>query len=408
MTFLIIKFPNLTKLSIPTQLNQQLKTNTQIPATTNLVWSLVITGDVIPSRVTNLKMVERNDFSWPFVNIAGILKDADLTLINLESPLLANCPVTNEGFTFCTDARFRETLKDAGVDVANLANNHTLNYGWEGLGETEEHLDAVGIETTGYTATSSFWESRLPKNSQDRRVTLESNPGSDQDDVDPGQTRMTKEGEFQPNNTNACEKDIYCSKLVIKQIDICEINRLRNLTQNRAIAQNCDNDGMTIKVGFLGYNAVGQRIDRVTVQKQIKQANKLSDILIVSVHWGKEYVREPQADLSLAPDDPKELGKLLVDWGADIVVGNHPHWIQGMEWYKDKPIFYALGNTIFDQEWSEETKRGVLVKLFFRGKELLKEQTKFISIGIRDYGQAYVLEGEEKQIIENLILNQTP
>src|SRR3989344_3128166 len=79
-------------------------------------WSLLLTGDIIPARAVNAQMVKKNDFSWPLVNIAPVLKDADVTLINLEAPLLKDCPVTQEGMKFCGDARFAASLADSGVD----------------------------------------------------------------------------------------------------------------------------------------------------------------------------------------------------------------------------------------------------------------------------------------------------
>jgi poly-gamma-glutamate synthesis protein (capsule biosynthesis protein) len=99
----------------------------------------------------------------------------------------------------------------------------------------------------------------------------------------------------------------------------------------------------------------------------------------------------------MAPDDPKKWGKNFIDWGADIVAGNHPHWYQPVEWYQGKPIFYAMGNTIFDQEWSTETKRGFLAKIIIRNQKTSPENVTYFPIGIRDYGQAYLLEGKEKE-----------
>lgn len=302
-------------------------------------WTLLLTGDVIPARSVNAQATQKNDFSWPFAEIASFLQAADITLINLETPLLTNCPVTQEGMKFCGDARFANNLAESGVDVANTANNHTLNYGWEGLAQTEEYLKSAGIETTG------FWSGSDP---------LE------------GPT---------------------LSKFTMKPVK-------------------------NVKVGFLGYNAVGQRVDRSTVQNEIGTADKQVDVLIVSIHWGKEYVREPQPDVSLAPDAPVELGKLLIDWGADVVVGNHPHWYQRIEWYSPsnepgslKPIFYALGNTVFDQEWSEETKRSYLARLTFTGTTLKAEDIEIIPLGIRNYGEAFLLEDKEKQSVVEFLKN---
>lgn len=305
----------------------------------NPEWSLLLTGDVIPARVVNQKMVAMNDFGWPLRQIQSVLKNADITLIDLEAPLTKHCPITNEGFTFCGDMRFALTLHDAGVDVANIANNHTLNYGWEGIEETQQSLDEQGIQTTGFNTVAN--ESLL----------------------------------------DVCTYSTVCSSFTTTMIQ-----------------------GKT--VGFLGYNAVGQQMNEEIVRSQIEAADSLVDVLVVSVHWGKEYERYPVPDASLAPDDPVLWGRKFVDWGADVVAGNHPHWYQNMEWYTNKdnekkPIFYALGNTVFDQEWSEETKEGVLVRLHFSGDTVIQEQTEFIPIGIRNYGEAYLLDGEKKERIES-------
>ena len=61
---------------------------------------------------------------------------------------------------------------------------------------------------------------------------------------------------------------------------------------------------------------------------------------------------------------------MIIDAGADMVIGNHAHWAGAMEVYKGKPIWYALGNFIFDQTWSEPTMEGVTLELTFRGKDL--------------------------------------
>jgi poly-gamma-glutamate synthesis protein (capsule biosynthesis protein) len=62
----------------------------------------------------------------------------------------------------------------------------------------------------------------------------------------------------------------------------------------------------------------------------------------------------------------------MIDSGADIVIGNHPHWVQSVEIYKGKPIWYSLGNFTFDQNWSEPTLEGVTLELTFRGNALVQ------------------------------------
>jgi poly-gamma-glutamate capsule biosynthesis protein CapA/YwtB (metallophosphatase superfamily) len=62
----------------------------------------------------------------------------------------------------------------------------------------------------------------------------------------------------------------------------------------------------------------------------------------------------------------------MIDAGADIVIGNHPHWAQAMEVYRGKPIWYALGNFTFDQTWSEPTLEGISLELTFDGPTLVQ------------------------------------
>ena len=68
----------------------------------------------------------------------------------------------------------------------------------------------------------------------------------------------------------------------------------------------------------------------------------------------------------------KKLAEMIIDNGADMVIGNHAHWAAAMEVYKGKPIWYALGNFVFDQTWSEPTMEGITLELTFRGKDLVQ------------------------------------
>ena len=63
---------------------------------------------------------------------------------------------------------------------------------------------------------------------------------------------------------------------------------------------------------------------------------------------------------------------MIIDNGADMVIGNHAHWAAAMEVYEGKPIWYALGNFVFDQTWSEPTMEGITLELTFRGTDLVQ------------------------------------
>ena len=104
-----------------------------------------------------------------------------------------------------------------------------------------------------------------------------------------------------------------------------------------------------MKFGFLAFNAVGEIVDRDAMVAAIKALRPQVDVLSVSFHWGAEYVAVPSTAAGIADDDPVELGHLAIDAGADLIIGNHPHWVQAVEIYKGKYITYAHGNFIFDQ-----------------------------------------------------------
>ena len=86
-----------------------------------------------------------------------------------------------------------------------------------------------------------------------------------------------------------------------------------------------------------GYSAY----DSADVQKQIGENND-SDLIIAYLHFGNEYSNSPN-------EDQVRIAHELIDYGADVVIGSHPHVTQGIEMYNGKPIFYSLGNFIFDQ-----------------------------------------------------------
>jgi poly-gamma-glutamate capsule biosynthesis protein CapA/YwtB (metallophosphatase superfamily) len=119
------------------------------------------------------------------------------------------------------------------------------------------------------------------------------------------------------------------------------------------------------KIGMIGLSMVYGEFDRKRANALTKTLASSTDLVIVNIHWGTEY----QHQFSKLQ---QQVGHELIDNGADIIIGHHPHVVQGMELYKGKPIFYSLGNFIFDQYFSADTQEGLGVaielnsdKLFF-------------------------------------------
>lgn len=131
-----------------------------------------------------------------------------------------------------------------------------------------------------------------------------------------------------------------------------------------------------IKFGFLGFSDVGPTwmvakentpgillASDPKMPEIIQKAKAMSDVLIISIHWGDEY--------KTAHNDRQEkLAKMLIDNGADMVIGHHPHVVEEIGEYRGKPIVYSLGNFIFDQSFSKNTMRGMLFMVTFNDKNL--------------------------------------
>lgn len=112
-----------------------------------------------------------------------------------------------------------------------------------------------------------------------------------------------------------------------------------------------------ISFGFLGFDFITYaNQDKSEVLAKIKKYDSSVDYLIVAIHWGNEYLPKPEQWRI-------DLAHQMVDAGADIIHGHHPHVWQGQEIYKDKPIFYSFGNFIFDQNWSYETSHSQIATL---------------------------------------------
>jgi len=99
-------------------------------------------------------------------------------------------------------------------------------------------------------------------------------------------------------------------------------------------------------------------LDEKKLVDSVRDVREKADFVIVSMHAGQEYTLEPNS-LQI------NFAHKAVDAGADIVIGHHPHVVQRAEKYKGKYIFYSLGNFVFDQMWSDETRKGLAIKVEF-------------------------------------------
>lgn len=281
--------------------------------------TLIVTGDVNPARSVNYFTHKYNNFNWPYEKTAEILKSTDITFINLETPIVENCPIVNDGMTFCGSKENIEGLLFAGIDIVSFANNHTTNYGIAGVTSTVKFLTDKDILVTGIDGP------------------------------------------------------------VYKKVD-------------------------DMVFAFLGYNDVGAEQSSIewasdeNMKNDINLAKENADVVIVMFHWGNEYNYQPN-------DRQKYLAHLTIDSGADLVVGNHPHWIQPAEIYNGKLIVYSHGNFVFDQEWSLRTKQGIVGKYTFYENKLV--DATFMPVLIEGYGQPRFMEGKEKEEVLTEMLGES-
>lgn len=135
-----------------------------------------------------------------------------------------------------------------------------------------------------------------------------------------------------------------------------------------------------LKVAFVNYNQFATGSQEFALE-DISIARQQADVVVVYTHWGTEYVP--------ANERQKQLAHAFIDAGADAVIGSHPHVVQEVEEYKEKRIYYSLGNFIFDQYFSAETRNGLLVemtvdrgtkKLFFKDMPIILENDGQVSV----------------------------
>ena len=161
------------------------------------------------------------------------------------------------------------------------------------------------------------------------------------------------------------------------------------------------------KVAFLGYNFIPPYTYYATTYKggsaqyspeilkhDISEARKKADFVFIDMQWGNEY---QHTHLPIQ----EYYGHLAIDDGATVVTGVHPHYTQGIEYYKNGIIFYSIGNFLFDQLHQNETREGVIVRHIFYDNKYLGYQ--LIPTRIANNLQVNVAPDNRKNVILNTI-----
>lgn len=162
-----------------------------------------------------------------------------------------------------------------------------------------------------------------------------------------------------------------------------------------------------VRFGFLAYSYSNEQVadkkngtygvaglDVEKMRSQVAELKKSTDVVVVSMHAGTEYETAPGRA-------QKDFARAAIDAGASLVIGHHPHVVQTAEKYNGGYILYSLGNFVFDQMWSEETRLGAIAEITFDKDKISK--IDFVPVKIFDYAQPKLAEGADKEkILERL------
>jgi poly-gamma-glutamate synthesis protein (capsule biosynthesis protein) len=130
------------------------------------------------------------------------------------------------------------------------------------------------------------------------------------------------------------------------------------------------------RVALIGLYAVDRQPTAEELAPVLARAASSSDLQIAYIHWGDEYVLEHN-------DKQEALAHTLIDLGADAVIGHHPHVVQDIGEYNGAPVFYSLGNFIFDQYFSEDVEKGLMLELTIEKGKPVFALMPITSIGSR-------------------------
>ncbi len=231
---------------------------------------------------------EEYNFVPLYENVKPIIEAADVAVINQETIICGpGFDVSGSNYNFCSPPVLADTMIEMGFDIFTLANNHLMDRGIEGL-----------------EASISFWNDMMRKNPV---LALGAYSGpTDQDTI---------------------------------RVQDIKGMRIAYLSYTQSLNGYYIPNHSTLCVGMTSETEL--------IERQIKRAKEVADVVVVSAHWGNE-------DTHVVAPGVKELAQSMVNWGADVILGTHSHTAQTMEYLVREDgtqgfVFYSLGNFISAQ-----------------------------------------------------------
>lgn len=254
-------------------------------------WSAVFAGDLMLNGIRPSPSV--------LLGVAPVFRNADVSFANVEIPLTNATTATarktkaeiqrRDQFVLKADPGHARMLRTAGIRMASLGNNHAMDYGLNGLQDTRRLLLAEGISFAG---------------------------------AGENEAEASKVATFRLSNGRTVG--------LVSAMAFVTDRALWKVTP-----------ATLTSAGVYGLS-LGGKVDasgKKRLQAWIGSAKAGCDVLVVGVHWGIERKTVP-TPYQVA------LGRAMVEAGADVVWGHHPHVLQGAELYRGAPIFYSMGNLV--------------------------------------------------------------
>lgn len=309
-------------------------------------------GDICPGDKNIMGFgVHRNTLQYGpdfiFSEVRKYLAGADIALANFEGLLTTKATQkTGPPLTFCGLPEFAGAMARAGIQVLNVANNHSLEHGADIFEESINHLKRAGIAICGLRSKSTQYYSEP--------VCLE---------IQGKRLGIIGYNWVGVNNFQEADQHISQSHL-----------SLVNYTWDRSTA-------------LTQAGSVNQ-----PVIQDIKTLRESVDIVILIAHWGFEYIHIP-------PYGVMQEARSFVEAGADLVIGGHPHVLQGMEPHKKGLIFYSLGNFVFDFR-AKLTRHTAILDLVFKDGSW---KYRFLPLSINNRFQPCKAGSRQAQLIHSII-----
>ncbi|PLX31305.1 MAG: hypothetical protein C0604_07530 [Clostridiales bacterium] len=255
-------------------------------------------GDIMLGRRVG-RLLDENGGESAYQGFSFLFDRSDVLFGNLECSLSERGQkLLGKGIWLRATPDKADILKEAGFSVLSLANNHILDYGNEALLDTVEFLDEKEIGHVG--AGKDIEAARKPE-------------------------IFTK-------------GDVSIGFLAYNEFSYY----FWSYEEKRQFAASENVPGTT-------------PMDLGPILEDVEKLKREVDLVAVSLHWGIE-------ESNMETEAQREIAHALIDGGADMIIGHHPHVIQGLEIYRDKPIIYSLGNYIFDQN-DENNKQGMAAEI---------------------------------------------